>query len=149
MTRTVLILCTGNSARSIMAEAYINQAGNGAWRAYSAGSQPTGAPNPFALSTLSEAGVPAGEARSKSWDEFAGPGAPAMDVVITVCDNAANETCPVWPGAPRTLHWPFPDPAAVDGSDADKALAFREVFAAIRAKADAFLADEAGPPDAA
>ena len=149
MTRTVLILCTGNSARSIMAEAYINQAGNGAWRAYSAGSQPTGAPNPFALSTLSEAGVPAGEARSKSWDEFAGPGAPAMDVVITVCDNAANETCPVWPGAPRTLHWPFPDPAAVDGSDADKALAFREVFAAIRAKADAFLADEAGAPDAA
>ena len=143
MTRTVLILCTGNSARSIMAEAYINQAGNGAWRAYSAGSQPTGAPNPFALSTLSEAGVPAGEARSKSWDEFAGPGAPAMDVVITVCDNAANETCPVWPGAPRTLHWPFPDPAAVDGSDADKALAFREVFAAIRAKADAFLADAA------
>ena len=149
MTRTVLILCTGNSARSIMAEAYINQAGNGAWRAYSAGSQPTGAPNPFALSTLSEAGVSAGEARSKSWDEFAGPGAPAMDVVITVCDNAANETCPVWPGAPRTLHWPFPDPAAVDGSDAEKALAFREVFAAIRAKADAFLADEAGPPDAA
>ncbi|MCG8558890.1 MAG: arsenate reductase ArsC [Hyphomicrobiales bacterium] len=149
MTRTVLILCTGNSARSIMAEAYINQAGNGAWRAYSAGSQPTGAPNPFALSTLSEAGVSAGEARSKSWDEFAGPGAPAMDVVITVCDNAANETCPVWPGAPRTLHWPFPDPAAVDGSDADKALAFREVFAAIRAKADAFLADEAGAPDAA
>ena len=149
MTRTVLILCTGNSARSIMAEAYINQAGNGAWRAYSAGSQPTGAPNPFALSTLSEAGVPAGEARSKSWDEFAGPGAPAMNVVITVCDNAANETCPVWPGAPRTLHWPFPDPAAVDGSDAEKALAFREVFAAIRAKADAFLADEAGAPDAA
>ena len=149
MTRTVLILCTGNSARSIMAEAYINQAGNGAWRAYSAGSQPTGAPNPFALSTLSEAGVSAGEARSKSWDEFAGPGAPAMDVVITVCDNAADETCPVWPGAPRTLHWPFPDPAAVDGSDAEKALAFREVFAAIRAKADAFLADEAGPPDAA
>ena len=149
MTGTVLILCTGNSARSIMAEAYINQAGDGAWRAYSAGSQPTGAPNPFALSILSEAGVPAGEARSKSWDEFAGPGAPAMDVVITVCDNAANETCPVWPGAPRTLHWPFPDPAAVDGSDAEKALAFREVFAAIRAKADGFLADEAGAPDAA
>ncbi|MGI9384610.1 MAG: arsenate reductase ArsC, partial [Methyloligellaceae bacterium] len=117
--------------------------------AYSAGSKPAGEPNPFALSTLSEAGIPVGDARSKSWDEFAELGALAMDVVITVCDNAASETCPIWPGAPRTLHWPFPDPAAVDGTDAEKAAAFREVFAAIREKTDAFLADEAGRPDAA
>ena len=139
MTRTVLILCTGNSARSIMAEAYINQAGNGAWRAYSAGSQPTGAPNPFALSTLSEAGVSAGEARSKSWDEFAGPGAPAMDVVITVCDNAANEVCPVWAGQPMSAHWGIPDHAAATGTQSEIAVAFADAYRMLTSRVSIFV----------
>lgn len=140
--KNILVLCTGNSARSIMAEAYLNQAAAGRWRAFSAGSNPTGEVNPFALRTLEAAGVPAGEPRSKSWDEFAGAGVPIMDLVVTVCDNAAGETCPIWPGAPVTAHWGFPDPAAVDGTDTDKAEAFAQVFAAIRAKIDAFLAQE-------
>ncbi len=129
----------------------MNHAGRGAWRAYSAGSKPTGAPNPFAIETLEAENIdPSGgfaPPRSKSWDEFAGADAPVMDVVVTVCDNAANETCPVWPKrgkeAPQTLHWGFPDPAAATGADAEIAREFEAVFAAIRAKIDTFLrADE-------
>ena len=140
--KNVLFLCTGNSARSVMSEAYMNAAGAGRWRAFSAGSQPTGKVNPFAVTTLEAHGIDAGAPRSKSWDEFAEPGAPDMDLVVTVCDSAANETCPVWPGAPRTVHWGFSDPAAVEGTDAEKAAAFEEVFGAIKAKLDAFLAEE-------
>jgi len=138
--RTILFLCTGNSARSIMAEAYMNAAGAGRWRAYSAGSQPTGAVNPHALATLRAADIPAGEPASKSWDVFAGPGAPQMDLIVTVCDSAAGETCPIWPGAPRMEHWGFPDPAAATGSDAEIRAAFQRVFQAIRARIDSFLA---------
>ncbi len=139
----ILFLCTGNSSRSLMAEAYMNKAGAGRWRAYSAGSHPTGRPNPLALATLSAHGVPAAAPRSKSWDEFAAAGAPIMDVVVTVCDNAAGEVCPLWPtrrgAAPKKLHWSFPDPAAVAGDEAEKRAAFEEVFADIRAQIDAFL----------
>lgn len=143
----ILFLCTGNSARSIMAEAYMNAAAGGRWRAFSAGSRPTGAPNPLALATLSAHDVPAGSARSKSWDEFAADGAPIMDAVVTVCDNAAGEACPVWPrkaGAPppRSLHWSFPDPAAATGSEQRRRAAFESVFAEIRLKIDAFLSSE-------
>lgn len=145
--RNILFLCTGNSARSIMAEAYMNHAGRSAWRAFSAGSKPTGAPNPFALETLQRHDIPLGEepdaSRSKSWDAFARPDAPIMDVVVTVCDNAAGETCPVWPTrndeAPQKLHWSFPDPAAATGSEHDKRAAFEKVFADIRAHIDSFL----------
>lgn len=145
--KTILFLCTGNSARSIMAEAYMNHAGAGAWRAYSAGSKPTGAPNPFAIKTLEAHAIdPSGgyaPPRSKSWDEFAAPDAPPMDVVVTVCDNAANETCPVWPkrgdATPRILHWGFPDPAAATGDDDVVAREFETVFQAIRTQIDDFL----------
>lgn len=146
--KNILFLCTGNSARSIMAEAYMNAKGAPTWRAYSAGSKPTGTPNPFALETLSAYGAPAANPRSKSWDEFAAPGAPVMDVVVTVCDNAAGEVCPIWPSrnekAPQKLHWSFPDPAAVEGDDAAKSAAFAAIFADIRAKIDAFLNAEQG-----
>lgn len=146
--RRILFLCTGNSARSIMAEAYMNHAAGGRWRAYSAGSKPTGAPNPLALETLKTHDVPTAIGRdgprSKSWDEFAGDDAPAMDVVVTVCDSAAAETCPVWPArdgsGPKRLHWSFPDPAAATGSEAEKRAAFEAVFADIRTKIDDFLA---------
>ncbi|MGE0408714.1 MAG: arsenate reductase ArsC [Amphiplicatus sp.] len=145
--KTILFLCTGNSARSIMAEAYMNKVGAGRWRAYSAGSKPTGRPNPFALETLSAAGVDPGAPRSKSWDEFASDGAPLLDVVVTVCDNAAGETCPLWPrrngAAPATLHWSFPDPAAAEGDAAAKRSAFEKVFADIRAEIDGFLESQA------
>lgn len=142
--RNILFLCTGNSARSIMAEGYMNHAGSGRWRAFSAGSTPAGRVNPFALETLAAHGIPAPkEARSKSWDEFAKPGAPVMDAVVTVCDNAAGEACPIWPvkdgRRPQKLHWSFPDPAAIEGSDDDKRAAFEAVFADIRAHIDAFL----------
>lgn len=144
----VLFLCTGNSARSIMAEAYLNHAGRGRWRAFSAGSKPVGAPNPLALETLKAEGVPIGEkVRSKSWDEFSGPGAQPMDWVITVCDSAAAETCPVWPkqngAAPKTLHWSFPDPAAKTGAIEEKRAAFADVFSAIKEKISEFLEAEA------
>lgn len=143
--KTVLFLCTGNSARSIMAEAYMNHAGRGAWRAVSAGSHPTGAPNPLALETLAAHGVDPGAPRSKSWDEFAAPGAPPIDLVVTVCDSAAAETCPVFiaPAGRRIerLHWSFPDPAAAGGSAADRRSAFERVFADIRARIDDFLAN--------
>lgn len=127
-TFNVLFLCTGNSARSILAEAILNKAGRGRFRAYSAGSQPKGEVNPFAIRLLQQTGFDTAFARSKSWDEFAADGAPQMDFVFTVCDSAAAETCPVWPGQPMTAHWGIPDPAGVEGSDTEKALAFADAF---------------------
>ena len=141
--KSILFLCTGNSARSIMAEAYMNAKGAPDWRAFSAGSKPTGQPNPLALETLAAHGVAAPDARSKSWDEFADQGAPVMDAIVTVCDNAAGETCPIWPApggrAPRRLHWSFPDPAAAAGSHAERRAAFEAVSADIRIRIDEFL----------
>lgn len=136
----VLFLCTGNSARSILAEAYLNGAGKGRFRAYSAGSQPAGRVNPFALELLAKHGIDPGAARSKSWDEFARPGAPAFEFVVTVCDNAADEVCPIWPGQPVTAHWGVADPAAVTGSDEDKRQAFQRALAELSARIDRLLA---------
>jgi arsenate reductase (thioredoxin) len=124
----VLFLCTGNSARSIMAEAILNHKGAGRFTAYSAGSHPTGSPRAEALKQLESAGVSTDGLRSKSWDEFSGPGAPHLDFVFTVCDNAAREQCPYWPGQPMTAHWGIQDPAAVKGSSEEIARAFRDAF---------------------
>jgi arsenate reductase len=124
----VLFLCTGNSARSIIAEALISQWGRSNFRGFSAGSHPKGAVHPIALQLLKKMNLPTEGLRSKSWDEFAAPGAPPLDFVFTVCDNAAGEVCPYWPGQPMTAHWGVPDPAAVEGSDTEKWLAFREAF---------------------
>jgi len=124
----VLFLCTGNSARSILAEAFLNAEGKGRFRAFSAGSFPKGAVNPCALALLGQLGYPTEGLRSKSWDEFAAASAPQMDFVFTVCDQAAGETCPVWPGQPMSAHWGIPDPAAMQGTDAEKMQAFREAL---------------------
>jgi arsenate reductase len=124
----VLFLCTGNSARSILAEALINHWGKGRFVGYSAGSRPTGRVNPVALELLEHMQLPTEGLRSKSWDEFAAPGAPQLDFVFTVCDNAAGEQCPFWPGQPMTAHWGVADPAAVEGTDTEKWLAFRKAF---------------------
>ncbi|MBP6514834.1 MAG: arsenate reductase ArsC [Steroidobacteraceae bacterium] len=135
----ILVLCTGNSARSILAEALINHLGAGRFRGFSAGSQPNGRVNPHALALLARMNIPAEGARSKSWDEFAAPGAPPIDFVITVCDNAAGEVCPIWPGQPMTAHWGIDDPAAVEGSDLDKAQAFRKAFNALEHRIRLFM----------
>ena len=123
----VLFLCTGNSARSIMAEKLMEHWGKGRFKAFSAGSHPTGKVNPFAIQTLQARGLTTEGVRSKSWDEFAAEGAPHLDFVFTVCDNAAGEVCPYWPGQPMTAHWGVEDPAAVEGSDEDKLRAFRTI----------------------
>lgn len=128
----VLILCTGNSARSILAEALLNAMANGRIHAYSAGSTPTGKVNPLALEVLAMEGIPTEGLSSKSWDAFSGPEAPVMDLIITVCDNAAGETCPVWPGAPLQAHWGLPDPAAVEGEDEVRLAAFLDTAQALR-----------------
>jgi len=128
----VLFLCTGNSARSILAEAYLNSIGDGRFRAFSAGSHPTGKVNPFALDLLQRNHVQTAGLRSKVWDEFAQPDAPRMDIIITVCDQAAGEVCPLWPGEPITAHWGLEDPAAVQGDDAGKRAAFMKAFATIQ-----------------
>jgi protein-tyrosine-phosphatase len=138
--RTVLFLCTGNSARSIMAEVLLNQMSHGRFKAFSAGSQPAGKVNPFSVETLRHLGMPVEGLRSKAWDEFAAPGAPPIDFVITVCDNAAGEVCPVWPGRPVTAHWGVEDPAAVEGSDEDKRRAFRHAAAILGRRIELFLA---------
>jgi protein-tyrosine-phosphatase len=124
----VLFLCTGNSARSILAEALVNHWGKGQFRGYSAGSHPKGQVHPIALELLKQMKLPTEGLRSKAWDEFAAPGAPKLDFVFTVCDNAAGEACPYWPGQPMTAHWGVADPAAVEGSDTEKWLAFRKAF---------------------
>jgi arsenate reductase len=124
----VLFLCTGNSARSILAEAILAREGKGKFNAYSAGSQPKGAVHPFALDLLKKMNHPTEHLRSKSWEEFAAPGAPELDFVFTVCDNAASEVCPVWPGQPMTAHWGIPDPAAVEGSEVERRLAFADAY---------------------
>jgi arsenate reductase len=124
----VLFLCTGNSARSILSEAILNERGRGRFNAFSAGSHPTGRVNPLALDLLARMKIPTDGLRSKSWDEFAAPGAPELDFVFTVCDNAAGEVCPYWPGQPMTAHWGIPDPAGVEGSATAKTDAFRDAF---------------------
>ena len=135
----VLFLCTGNSARSIMAEALLNHKGRGSFTAYSAGSHPSGTPRPEALAQLQSAGIGIEGLRSKSWDELATPGAPHLDFVFTVCDNAANEQCPYWPGQPMTAHWGIADPAAVQGTPDQIARAFRDAFVVLDRRIGLFL----------
>jgi len=136
----VLFLCTGNSARSILAEAYLNSAGRGRFVAHSAGSHPAGKVNPFALELLEKNRLPTTGLRSKNWDEFARPGAPKLDVVFTVCDSAAGETCPLWPGQPVTAHWGIADPAAVTAADEAKRKAFLRAFTELSARINLLLA---------
>jgi len=130
----VLVLCTGNSARSVLAEVLINDLGGGGWKAYSAGSHPTGMVNPLSIEVLKEKGHAVEGLRSKSWDEFALPDAPKMDLVITVCDNAAGEICPIWPGHPSKIHVGFPDPAAAPGTGEARLAEFRRVYVMIEEK---------------
>jgi arsenate reductase len=137
---TVLFLCTGNSARSILAEAILNRLGAGRFAAFSAGSQPKGAVHPAALHLLETLNHPTGGLRSKSWDEFAGPGAPPLDFVFTVCDNAAGEVCPIWPGQPVTAHWGLADPVAVTGNDAEVAAAFNDAYRMLTNRISLFVA---------
>jgi arsenate reductase len=143
----VLFLCTGNSARSILAEAYLNARGQGRFRGYSAGSHPNGQVNPFALELLEKHRIDARGLRSKSWDEFAAPGAPESHLVVTVCDNAAGEACPLWPGQPITAHWGVADPAAVQGGDEDKRKAFLKAFTELSARINLMLALPIGKLD--
>jgi len=134
----VLFLCTGNSARSIMAEVLLNDRGKGRFQAYSAGSFPKGEVHPLAIETLARHGLPTDGLRSKSWSEFAAPDAPAIDVVLTVCDRAAQEACPIWPGRPITAHWGVPDPAAAAGTDEEKRRAFDRAFLELDARIKRF-----------
>lgn len=140
MSKNILVLCTGNSARSIMMEGLINGLGAGRLQAFSAGSKPVGRVNPFAIEQLSSIGVSVEGASSKSWDVFARRDSQPMDIIMTVCANAAEETCPVWPGQPINVHWGFDDPAAVTGSDAEKRAAFALIFSQIRQKVERLLA---------
>ena len=140
MSYNTLFLCTGNSARSVLAEGTLNDLGRGRFRAFSAGSRPGGIVNPIALALLRERGHLVDGMRSKSWDEFAAAGAPKMDFIITVCDNAAGETCPLWPGHPASAHWGVADPAAVEGSDGDKLAAFATAYAILRRRIEQMLA---------
>jgi len=135
----VLFLCTGNSARSILAEAILNDLGKGRFRAYSAGSHPAGRVNPFALELLRSRGLPVEDLRSKSWDEFSGRAAPTLDFVFTVCDNAAGEVCPFWPGRPMTAHWGIADPAAVQGTEEQKRKAFLQAYIQLNTRIGQFL----------
>lgn len=135
----VLFLCTGNSARSILGEAILNRLGEGRFHAYSAGSRPAGKVNPHAIELLQCLHYPTEGLRSKSWDEFSGPDAPRMDLVLTVCDSAANDTCPAWPGHPMTAHWGIPDPAAVKGGDAEKRLAFSHAYRMLNDRISQFI----------
>ena len=137
--RNVLFLCTGNSARSILSESLLNRLGDGRFRAFSAGSKPVGRVNPGALELLQRRSYPTESLRSRSWDEFAGPGAPQMDYVITVCNNAAGETCPVWPGHPATEHWDIDDPAGVGDNDEERRAAFEEAYAVLEKRIEKFL----------
>lgn len=136
----VLFLCTGNTARSILAECILRHRGAARFRAFSAGSQPKGVVNPFALRVLAAHEIPTDGVRSKSWNEFAQAGAPPLDFVFTVCDNAAGETCPFWPGQPMTAHWGIEDPAAVEGSDIEKERAFNQAFRYLKNRIDSFIA---------
>ena len=138
-TYNVLFLCTGNSARSVLAESILRKDGAGRFRSFSAGSAPKGSVHPMALRILAEAGYPIDGMRSKSWLEFAEPGAPAMDFVFTVCDNAGGEACPIWPGQPMTAHWGIKDPAAVDGTDLEKQAAFQTAFRYMKNRIGAFI----------
>lgn len=140
MSKNILVLCTGNSARSIMMEGLINGLGMGRLHAFSAGSKPVGRVNPFAIEQLLSMGFSVEGASSKSWNMFAGQDSQPMDIIMTVCANAAEEICPVWPGQPISVHWGFEDPAAVDGSDAQKRAAFALIFSQIRQKVDRLLA---------
>jgi protein-tyrosine-phosphatase len=143
----VLFLCTGNSARSILAESLLKHWGNGKFRAFSAGSIPKGQVHPLALDLLKRMNLPAEGFRSKSWDEFAAPGAPPIDFIFTVCDNAAGEVCPVWPGKPMTAHWGIADPAAVEGTDLEEASAFRKALKELEARIKLFTSLSIGSLD--
>jgi len=142
----VLFLCTGNSARSILAERLIEHWGKGRFRGFSAGSHPTGGINPFAIETLHLHEIPSGNPRSKSWDEFAQSDSPPIDIVITVCDNAAGEVCPIWPGHPLTAHWGIDDPAAVGGTAEQKLAAFRKAFFALKQRIEQRIKETTAPP---